>query len=350
MNIQGQTYDDRGDTLSRQNFNFQKVIAVVGISLLVIKFLAWYLTSSVAILTDALESIVNVIASLIGLYALYLSGKPRDSDHPFGHGRVEIISSSIEGVMICTAGLIIIVEAVNNLINPAEISDLDVGLILVAFAAAVNFAVGRTAVRKGKKNRSEALVASGRHLCSDTYSSVGIISGLLIMYVLLLMGYNVAWLDGGIAMLFGFIIVYTGVKVIKESMDTIMDKADVAVLREVMDTLREHRHDDWIDIHNVRVIKYGTMLQMQMHVMLPRQMTVEMQYDEIKEVTDSVKEKFGDSIDLTIMGEPCTDLLCRCCSKSCELRSHVFVGYDEWTIETITDREEVRSDHCHDRD
>lgn len=343
MNFHSNGHDSGGDTLSKQNFNFQKIIVTVGISLLVIKFFAWYLTSSVAILTDALESIVNVVAGLIGLYALYLSAQPRDSGHPFGHGRVEIISSAIEGVMICTAGILILFEAVNNIINPTEINDLDIGLLLVAFAAAVNFAVGLTAIRKGKKNRSQALVASGKHLCSDTYSSVGIICGLVIMYLLQLMGYSVAWLDGGIAMIFGFIIIYTGIRVIKESMDTIMDKADTVILEEVMDTLSEHRHDDWIDIHNVRVIKYGTMLQMQMHVMLPREMTVEMQFNEIKEVTDSVKEKFGSSIDLTIMGEPCTDLLCECCSKNCNFRSHTFIGYEEWTIETITNKEEIHN-------
>lgn len=330
-----------GKSMSEDSYRFQKVIFVLGITLLVVKFTAWYLTSSVSILTDAMESIVNVIAGAVGLYALHLSSKPRDAEHPFGHGRVEIISSSIEGVMISTAGVLILLEALKSIVTPKTITDLDIGLVLVALAAIANYLVGAYAIRKGKKNRSQALVASGRHLCSDTYSSIGIIVGLVLMLILQWVGYPLPWLDGAIALLFGGIILYTGIKVIKESFDTIMDKADMEILEGVLETLNEHRHDHWIDIHNVRVVKYGSVLNMEMHAMFPRKMTVERQFEEINEVIGSVKEKFGDSVELNIMSEPCTDALCKVCQMDCDIRACTCSNKVEWTIRTIVHDDET---------
>ena len=105
------------------------------------KMFAWYLTGSVAILTDAFESIVNVVAGLIGVYSLYVSAKPRDQDHPYGHGKAEFISAAVEGALIAIAGFIIIYEAINNLIHPHTIKKLDYGIILVAITGLINYFV-----------------------------------------------------------------------------------------------------------------------------------------------------------------------------------------------------------------
>lgn len=320
---------------SKEDLGFQKVILTVGVSLMALKFAAWYVTSSVSILTDAFESIVNVVAACIGLYALYLSAKPRDRDHPFGHGKAETISSSIEGAMICVAGLIIILEASDRIINPVTVRKMDVGLLIVAFAAVTNFVVGYSAIKKGRKNRSQALVGAGKHLCSDTYSSAGIIIGLLLMLGVDSLGYDAMWLDGLIAALFGMIILFTGARVVKESMDAAMDKADVGIVNEILNALRESRHGDWIDVHNLRVIKYGTDLHIQMHVVLPRWMTVEEQNMEISEVKDSVTELYGDSVDLMLMVDPCTESFCRYCDEECGCRTHSFDGSRDWTVDTV---------------
>lgn len=112
---------------SRQNLRVQKIIAVISIVLFLIKIIAWYITGSIAILTDALESIVNVVAGLIGVYSLYVSAKPRDIDHPYGHGKVEFISAAIEGTLITVAGFVIIYKAFQNLLYPHEIKKLDWG-------------------------------------------------------------------------------------------------------------------------------------------------------------------------------------------------------------------------------
>src|SRR5690606_4386582 len=141
--------------------------------------IAYFCTSSVAVLTDAMESIVNVIAGLIGLYSLYVAAQPRDLNHPYGHGKAEFLSAAIEGVLIGIAGIFILYEAIHKLIAPSPLKKTDLGIILIAVTAIVNYGLGFICVRQGKKSRSLALEASGRHLQSDTYSTVAVIAGLV---------------------------------------------------------------------------------------------------------------------------------------------------------------------------
>ncbi|MCL2333653.1 MAG: cation diffusion facilitator family transporter [Candidatus Methanoplasma sp.] len=320
---------------SIENYNFQKIVVVVSAALLIIKFAAYFITNSVAIFTDAAESIVNVLAGLMGLYALYLSAKPADKTHPFGHGRVELISATVEGSMIVIAGAMIIFEAIKDLMNPTGISSLDVGLLLIIFAAAVNYIVGTLAVRKGRKNRSIALESSGKHLRTDTLSSVGIIIGLSIVYVGGLLNYNWDILDPIIALLFGAFIIITGSGVIKKAMDGIMDKADAEILEEITSCLNEHRSNDWIDIHNLRVIKYGSKLHVEMHVTLPFDMTIQEMEKENSSLHESVRTKFGDSVDLMMMPEPCKEFSCKHCKRGCTVRRAAFIGDIVWNMNLL---------------
>lgn len=327
-------------TVGNDNLAFQRIIAVVGVTLMLVKFVAWAMTSSVSILTDALESIVNVVAAFVGLYALYLSAKPRDKSHPYGHGKVELISSSVEGVMILVAGIVIIFEAARSILEPEELRQLDLGLVLLVTAAAVNFIVGYMAINRGRKNRSMALVASGNHLCSDTFSSVGIILGLALMIGLDNIGFEAYWLDSVIATVFGAIICVTGIRVVKSSMDGVMDRSDEKIVAEVIELINRSRHDHWVDLHNLRITKYGPLIHIEMHMFFPLDMTVEQQHTEISEVYEAVRRKYGDNFDVTIMGEPCDCTMCRFCALECEHRKEGFEKRIEWTLETATDRDE----------
>lgn len=320
---------------ARDNFEFQKIIVVLGFTLLIIKYIAYFLTGSVAIFTDATESIVNVVAACVGIYALYLSAQPADKTHPFGHGKVEVISSAIEGTMIMVAGALIILESIQSFLHPGEISQLDIGLVLVFIAAVANYVVGRAAIRKGRKNRSPALEASGKHLCSDTYSSIGILIGLVIVYVAMWMGYDARWLDSTIAIIFGFIILYTGIGVIRRSMDETMDRADDELIGQVTDIINEYRHDDWIDVYNLRLIKYGPKIYIDMKVVFPRNMTVTDEYSEKQEIDEAVRAKFGDSFETSITCIPCSDFHCRHCQRNCFLRTMPFETRTEWNANNI---------------
>ena len=323
------------DNAAKANFDFQKIIAVVGLLLMAIKFVAYYLTGSVAILTDALESIVNVVAAFIGLYALYLSAQPADHSHPFGHGKIENISAIIEGSMILVAGGLIIYESVLSFLNPGEIKQLDIGLVIIAGAAVVNFAVGRAAIAKGKKTRSPALVASGRHLCSDTYSSVGIILGLIVVYIAIALGYDAAWLDSSIAIIFGLIIGYTGLRVIKQSIDDSMDRNDDELMSQIADLLNEYRHDDWIDIYKVRLIKYGHGIFVDLHLIVPKDMHVEESYEEEIQIEEAIKWRFGEAVEVSVTPAPCNDQFCRFCDRNCFSRCEDFEKHLKWTSESL---------------
>ncbi len=237
---------------AQNNLKVQKVVAVVSIVLFIVKIIAWYLTSSVAILTDALESIVNVVAGLIGVYSLYVSAKPRDYDHPYGHGKAEFISAAIEGTLITVAGFVIIYEGINNLLHPHTLKKLDYGIILVAATAVINYIAGALCIKTGKKNNSLALVASGKHLQSDTWSTVGIVAGLVLMFFT-----KIFWIDSVIAVLFALIIIFTGYKIVRSSVAGIMDEADEVILKKLVALLNINRKENWIDLHNLRIIKYG---------------------------------------------------------------------------------------------
>lgn len=312
------------------NFEFQKIIVVLGFTLMAVKFIAYGLTGSVAILTDATESIVNVVAACIGIYALYLSAQPADRTHPFGHGKIEIISSAIEGTMIIIAGAMIILESIDSFLHPGEISDLDIGLVLVAVAAIANYAVGQAAIRKGRKNRSPALEASGKHLCSDTYSSIGILIGLGVVYAAQSMGYDMAWLDSSIAAVFGAIIIYTGIGVLRKSIDDTMDRADESLLEDVSAIICEYRHDDWIDVYNLRLIKYGPKIFVDMKVVFPRNMTISDENMEKAEIDEAIAAMFGDSMETSITAVPCKSYNCRHCQRNCFDRKADFVSELEW--------------------
>src|SRR5689334_11787471 len=190
---------------AQQNLRIQKLVAIFSVIILAVKFVAYYSTRSVSILTDALESIVNVAAGFIGLYSLYIAAKPRDMDHPYGHGKAEFISAAIEGTMIGAAGAIILYKAIQHLITPVELHEIDFGMILVGVTAIINLALGYYCLRTGKRNNSAALIASGRHLQTDTLSTLGIVAGLAL---LLITGFT--WIDSVVACLFGVYIIYTG--------------------------------------------------------------------------------------------------------------------------------------------
>ena len=317
---------------AKQNLRLQQTITVIGIILFITKVIAWWLTGSVAILTDALESTVNVIAGLIGVYSLYVSAKPRDKDHPYGHGKAEFISAAVEGTLITVAGFIIIYKAINNLIHPHTISKLDFGIILVAATAIVNYVAGTICINAGRKNNSLQLVSSGKHLQTDTYSTLGIIAGLAIIYYT-----KIWWIDSAVAMLFAFIIMFTGYKIVRTSIAGIMDEADETLINKMVALLNANRREDWIDLHNLRIIQYGSGLHVDCHLTVPWYLNVHEAHKEIDELTGLVKTAFGESMEFFVHSDGCLDFSCSICSKqNCAVRKHPFEKRIEWTMENIS--------------
>ena len=317
---------------SSQNIRIQKIVAGLSVALLIAKTSAYFLTGSVAILTDATESIVNVVAGFFGLYSLYLSAKPKDDDHPYGHGKIEFVSAAIEGSMISLAGIIIIYEAIRNLIHPHALSQLGVGMWLIGGTAFINFITGGIAIKIGTKNNSLALTASGKHLQSDTYSSLGILVGLSLVYFT-----TIQWIDSAVALLFSIIIVYTGAKIVRSSIAGIMDETDHELLAKLVGVLNKNRRENWVDLHNVRIIKYGSVLHLDAHLTVPWYLNIREAHIEIDELASLVRKEFGESLELFVHTDGCLDFSCQICKKiDCSARKHAFKEKIEWTIINIS--------------
>ncbi|MBS1565217.1 MAG: cation transporter [Bacteroidetes bacterium] len=319
-------------TPGQENVRIQKIVVVVAVTLFIAKLIAWYLTQSVAILTDALESTVNVIAGFIGLYSLRVAAKPRDADHPYGHGKAEFVSAAVEGTLILVAGFIVIYESINNFIHPHDIRQLDKGVYLVAATAIINYAIGYFTIRKGKQNNSLALIASGKHLQSDTYSTLGIIAGLLLI---LITGYK--WLDSVVAIIFALIIVYTGYRIVRSSLAGIMDEADEDLLSGLVELLNSNRRDNWIDLHNLRVIKYGGQLHVDCHLTVPWYINVNEAHLEIDALVALLQHQYGNAIEFFVHTDGCLYSQCAlCCKSDCPVRQAAFNQQLEWTLENVS--------------
>jgi cation diffusion facilitator family transporter len=315
-----------------KNLIIQKRIAALSVVLFVIKITAYLLTHSVAILTDALESIVNIVAGLLGIYSLIVSARPKDNDHPYGHGKVEFISSAVEGTLIFVAGILIIYGAAKNINSPTVVHKLDWGILLIVITAVVNYLAGVACERTGRKNNSLPLIASGKHLKSDTYTTAGIIGGLILLYFT-----NIYWIDSAVAILFAFIISYTGYKIIRSSVAGIMDEADETLLEEMIATLNENRRINWVDMHNLRIIKYGALLHLDAHLTVPWYFNVYEAHNEIDELTGLLRKKYGDSLEIFVHSDACMPFSCAVCIKNdCEVRQQALVHKIEWSKNNIS--------------
>ncbi len=321
-------------TTAQQNFRVQLWITLLSVVLFGAKIAAYYATHSLAILSDALESIVNVVAGFIGLYSLYIAAKPRDLEHPYGHGKAEFVSAAVEGGLIIAAGVLIIYETIANIIQQEPVGKLDTGLWLVGITAILNFIAGSICLRLGKKNQSLALQASGKHLQIDTYSTLGVILGLAIMFFT-----KLYWLDKVIALGMSILIIYNGYKIIRASLAGIMDEADMALLNRFIAVLQNNRQENWVDLHNLRVIKYGALLHIDCHLTVPWYLNIHEAHREIDQLSALIRQEFGDAIELFVHTDGCLPFSCHICNKACYKREAAFEGRVIWTLENILSNE-----------
>lgn len=278
----------------------QKIILTVSFLILVGKFTAYFLTRSVGVLTDAMESIVNVVAGFISLLSLRWAARPSDREHPFGHGKIELISASVEGILIGAAGVMIIYEGILRLLEPVPVQKLDVGILIVAVGGMLNYLLGCYSIRVGKKHDSIALVAGGKHLKSDTYSTIGLVAGLLVLYFT-----GIAWIDSALALLFGAIILFTGISILRKTIANLLDSADQELLSDLARTIDGSRQPEWVDIHNARVTKYGNVLHLDCDLSLPWYYTLEQGHRCGARFERILQERYSDRLMLTLHLDPC---------------------------------------------
>ena len=257
------------------------VTAIVTIAL---KVAAWWVTGSVGLLSDAAESVVNLVAAVIALGAVTVSERPADADHQYGHSKAEYFSAGVEGAMIFVAAAFILVVSVERLINPVPLESLGVGLVISLVAAAANGVVGLALVRAGTRHRSPTLRADGKHLITDVMTSVGVALGLGLAW---LTGWQV--LDPIVAIGVGLNILFIGYRLVHESgmglMDATLPDEDNRLIEEVLD---RHRDPGRVDFHELRTRESGRWRFVEFHALVPGEWTVDRGHDLVESVEQEI--------------------------------------------------------------
>lgn len=304
----------------------------IGILMLLAKFGAYFLTSSAAIFSDALESVVHIFATSIAFYSIIVSSRPPDRNHPYGHGKVEFFSAGLEGMLIIIAAFVIIFEAVRGMIVGRELHNLDWGMYIIAGASIVNLVLGLYLIRIGKKTDSLTLIADGKHVLTDFYTSGGVIAGLLIVH---LTGWEL--LDPLVALVVALNILYTGSKLVRQSVGGLMNESDAELLAALVERLNDKKREPWIDVHQLRSWQSGDKHYIDFHLTMPYYWDVETAHNEQRKVTDSLKDLMDGKAEVLIHIDPCEPTCCNFCMMSdCHVRKEAFKGWSRWNITHAT--------------
>lgn len=281
------------------------VSLLVGLALMAVKFAAWAETGSAAILSDALESIINVVAGGFALVSVMYSAKPPDRRHPYGHGRIEYFSAGFEGALIMLAAGVIIWESWDKIFHPDPLANLDFGLWLLAAAGVVNLLLGVFLLRAGKRTGSLTLAADGRHVLTDFYTSGGVLAGLILVRLT-----GELWLDAAVACLVAVNILFAGFGLLRQAYVGLMLQADAKLLAEIGEVVQGGRKPRWLDVHKLRAWRSGRMIHMDFHLILPDDLPLHEAHDEVEVLEDVLREHFGPNTDVVIHADPCRGAEC----------------------------------------
>lgn len=293
---------------------------IVSIALMIVKFWAHNLTESQAIFSDAVESIVNVLAAMVALWVIWYSAKPADQDHPYGHGKIEFFSAAFEGGLITFASVAIVSEAVQAWWNAEQVNRLNEGLILVAIAGGVNLALGLFLQQRGKTLSSVALKASGAHVISDFWTSAGVLVGLGLAQLTGMM-----WLDPVIAILVGCWLGWTGFKLVASATAGLMDQEDPQLLEALTGVFRKCIQPGIIQIHHVRVIRSGWYHHIDAHLVMPEFWDVKRVHEVVNQFERSVIQNYEYGGEMNYHVDPCRRAYCKFCDvMDCPIRQEPF--------------------------
>lgn len=306
---------------------------LVGLGLMAAKFYIYRITHSSAILSDALESIINVVAAAFAFGSVVLAAKPPDESHPYGHGKVEYFSAGFEGALIILAALGIFRAGISHLLHPRPLHQLDTGLLMLLATGIVNLGLGIILMRIGRRTDSFAIVADGKHILTDVYTSAGVLLGLFLFS---LTGWY--WLDGTIACLVGVHILVTGGSLVHKSVSRLMDESDPDLLEEIAGLLRRFRKPEWIDVHDLRAWRSGRLIHVDFHLVLPYWYSLKAAHQEAREIEDHIRRYFRDSVEVLVHMDPCSDETCTYCEyTSCHARSAALRQCRPWPRQKLTE-------------
>jgi cation diffusion facilitator family transporter len=305
----------------------------VAVVLLGVKTIAWLLTGSAAILSDALESIINLVAAGFAVVSVSVAETPPDERHPYGHGNIEYYAAWLEGSLIMLASVGIFWESWDKIFHPAPMPHLGAGIALLVAAGGVNLWLGLRLLRQGKRSGSLTLTADGQHVLTDVYTSAGVFVGLGLV---LATGW--LWLDGLVACLVGINIAWTGVGLVRRSVAGFMNESDRDLLSGICALLRETRHPSWIDVHRLRAIKSGRRIHVDLHLILPRDMPLHEAHDQVEAMEALLRGLLGPEADIMIHADPCENGRCPTCNADpCDLRQSPPLDTACWSMACLVD-------------
>jgi cation diffusion facilitator family transporter len=301
----------------------------VSVLLLAAKYQAYLLTGSTAILSDALESIVNVVAAVFGLGGIIFAGRPADRNHPYGHGKIEFFSAAFEGGLIAFAAVLIVYEVILSLVRGPALRALDIGVSIVLGAGFVNLLLGWYLIRTGRKYESLTLVADGRHVLSDFYTSAGIVIGLLLVRFT-----GLAWLDPVAAAVVALNLLWTGFRLVRVAAGGLLDEEDPALLDRLLKVLQPHLGEGVIRIHHLRAIRAGRFHHVDAHLVVPEFWTVERSHDLAEDLGERVMKELGAEGEMTLHTDPCHRIYCAMCDLAeCPIRREAFRARPPLTLD-----------------
>jgi cation diffusion facilitator family transporter len=300
-----------------------------GAAILGVKFSAWHLTGSTAILSDALESIVNVVAAIFAVGGVLFAGKPADRSHPYGHGKIEFFSAAFEGGLIAFAAVLIIIQAVRGFLGGGELRELDRGLVLVVVAGTLNGILGWFLLRTGRKYHSLTLVADGKHVLSDFWTSAGVVIGLLLVRLT-----GVHWIDPLVAAFLGLNLGWTGWRLVREAAGGLLDEEDGEVVRRLVSAAEASSGSGIIRVRNLRAIRAGRFFHVDAHIVVPGFWDVGQAHDATDAFEQRVIRLFGLKGEIVFHTDPCRQLYCSQCDlPDCPIRGAAFRARPALTVE-----------------
>jgi len=298
------------------------VSVAVSILLLGLKFVAYYMTGSAAIFSDALESIVNVVASLVAAWSLVLAHQPADELHPYGHGKAEFLSAGFEGGMILLAALVIVQRAIEEMVRGPEVHQVSIGLWLILLAGAINGAVGAYLIRAGKRGGSATLLADGKHLLSDAVTSAAVLTALVVLYF----RPEWRWVDPIAAIGVAIYITFLAIGLLSESAAGLMDRQDLSDAKLLERILDSHlgpagKPPQICSYHKLRHRHSGRYHWVDFHIMVPANIDIASGHEIASAIEYEIEQAIGEG-NATAHVEPCVDHECARCSEKTQATAH----------------------------